>query len=218
MQFLPDVKRGLDACGIAWAEREDAEADDVIANLVAARPRRVVIMSRDRDFYQLITDRVLVLNIRFRAGRRLVTPDEVYARHQVTPEQWPDFRALAGDPADGIPGVRGIGATTAAALLAGGLTLDDLPRSGRLATGRGRLVAEQLDLALTWRDMIRLETCLDVPSLWPLGLPGWIDPWLSLALRDRNIVYTWPCGDVTAPPGPRRCPCRTCAVSTSTST
>jgi DNA polymerase-1 len=167
LQFLPDVKRGLNHCGTAWVELEHAEADDVIAALVevAPPPRRVVIMSRDRDFYQLVTDRVVVLNTRFRPGRRLVTPDEVYARHQVTPRQWADFRALAGDPADEIPGVRGIGAKTAATLLAGGLTLDELPGSGRLAVGRGRAVAEQFDLALKWCDMIRLNPDLDLPRV-----------------------------------------------------
>lgn len=168
LQFLPDVKRGLDHCGIAWIELEYAEADDVIATVVHATtaPRPVIIMSRDRDYYQLVTDRVVVLNTRFRAGHRLVTPHEVYTRHQVTPAQWSDFRALAGDAADEIPGVHGIGAKTAATLLHGGLTLDDLLCSGRLATGRARAVAEQFELALKWRDMIRLNTGLGL-SLWP---------------------------------------------------
>ncbi|MGH9061519.1 MAG: 5'-3' exonuclease H3TH domain-containing protein, partial [Acidimicrobiales bacterium] len=128
----------------------------------------VIILSRDRDYYQLVTDRVEILNTRFRTGRKLVTPAEVYARHQVTPAQWADFRALTGDPADEIPGVSGIGAKTAATLLAGGLTLDDLPSSGRLATGRARAVAEQFELALKWRDMIRLDAGLNLPC-WPTG-------------------------------------------------
>ncbi len=170
LQFLPDVKLGLDHHGITWIELEYAEADDVIATVVHATPapRPVIIMSRDKDYYQLITDRVAVLNTRFRAGHKLVTPAEVYARHQVTPAQWVDFRALAGDPADEIPGVRGIGAKTAATLLIGGLTLDELPSSGRLATGRARAVAKQLEIALTWRDMIRLDMGLDLPR-WPTG-------------------------------------------------
>lgn len=132
LRFLPDVKRGLDNRGIAWIELEYAEADDVIATLERATPglRRVIILSRDRDYYQLVTDWVEILNTRFRASYKLVTPAEVYTRHQVTPAQWADFRALAGDPADDIPGVRGIGAKTAATLLAGGLTLDDLPALG----------------------------------------------------------------------------------------
>jgi DNA polymerase-1 len=64
--------------------------------------------------------------------------------------------------------VHGIGAKTAATLLDGGLTLDELPSSGRLATGRARTVAEQFELALKWRDMIRLNTGL-VLSRWPTG-------------------------------------------------
>lgn len=170
LRHLPDVKRGLDACGIAWVELDHSEADDVIASLThtTPAPRGVIVMSRDRDYYQLIDSRVTVLNTKFRPGRRLVTPTEVYARHHVTPAQWADFRALAGDPADEIPGVRGIGTKTAAALLAGGLTLDDLPESGRLAAGRGRKVAEQFEIALKWRDMIRLSTSLDLP-LRPTG-------------------------------------------------
>ena len=128
-------------------------------------------MSRDTDYYQLVTDRVVVLNTRFRAGRKLITPTEVYTRHQVTPAQWADYRALSGDPADDIPGVQGIGAKTAASLLAGGLTLEDLPASGRLTHGRGRTLAEQYELALTWRNMIRLNTDLDLPRS-PTGDPS----------------------------------------------
>lgn len=173
LQFLPDVKRGLDLCGIAWTELEYAEADDVIATLVSrtSADRPVLLMSRDKDYYQLITDRVRVLNTKFRAGQRLVDPAEVYRRHQVTPSQWADFRALAGDPADEVPGVRGIGAKTAATLLTGELTLDDISASGRLESGRGRAVAEQFELALKWREMIRLRTDLDVP-LHPTGQPS----------------------------------------------
>lgn len=177
LRYLADVRRGLDNHSIKWVEIDHEEADDVIAALVAATPppRPVLIMSRDRDYYQLITDRVLVLNTRFRAGQRHVDPAQVYERHRVTPTQWADFRALAGDPADEIPGIHGIGAKTAAALLAGGLTLDDLPQSGRLAAGRGRTVADQLDVALKWRAMIRLNSDVALP-LAPTGIPSPVLP------------------------------------------
>lgn len=163
--FLPHVKRGLDAAGITWVELPHDEADDVIATLTTTTPagREVIVMSRDRDFYQLVTSQVRILNTRFRAGARLVDPAGVRDRHGVDPHQWPDYRALTGDPADNIPGVRGIGSGTAVKLLAGGLTLDDLPSSGRLDHGRGRAVTEQWEHALKWRSMIRLITDLDVP-------------------------------------------------------
>ncbi|MDG4830014.1 5'-3' exonuclease H3TH domain-containing protein [Solwaraspora sp. WMMD1047] len=173
LQYLPDVRRGLDNHGIKWIEIDHEEADDVIATLVAATPppRPVLIMSRDRDYYQLVTERVLVLNTRFRAGKRHVDPAQVYERHQVTPAQWADFRALAGDPADEIPGIPGIGAKTAATLLTDGLTLDDLPQSGRLTTGRGRTVAAQLDIAIKWRTMIRLNPTVALPLI-PTAIPS----------------------------------------------
>jgi DNA polymerase-1 len=65
---------------------------------------------------------VRVLNTAPRAGSRLASPAEVRERHGVAPSPFADYRALAGDASNNIPGVRGIGAKTAAGLLDGGLT------------------------------------------------------------------------------------------------
>jgi DNA polymerase-1 len=182
---LPDVKAGLDTHGITWIEINDAEADDVIATLAAAHPGRdVLIASMDQDYYQLVRDpdpdhaAVRVLNTAMRPGGRLIGPAEVTARYGITPRQYPDFRALCGDASDNIPGVRGVGAKTAAALLAGGLVLEDLPASGRLSGGKGAAIAATWPQVLTWRSMIRLRKDLplpagpaDAPTL-PLPVPG----------------------------------------------
>lgn len=176
--FLPDVKRGLTACDLAWTELEEHEADDVIASLtytatrgnttsaatLRATDRPVVIMSADHDFYQLITPQVLVLHPANRPARRWIDPTAVQAHHGVDPFQWNNFRALTGDPADNIPGVKGIGSKTAATLLADGMTLDKLPDSGRLTSSpRARAVTAQFADALKWRDMMRLRTNIPVP-------------------------------------------------------
>jgi hypothetical protein len=149
---LPDVKAGLDTHGITWIEIGDAEADDVIATLAAAHPgREVLIASMDQDYYQLVRDpgpdhaAVRVLNTAMRPGTRLIGLAEVTARYGITPGQYPDFRALCGDASNNIPGVRGVGAKTAAALLAGGLVLEDMPASGRLSGSKG--AANRGDLA-----------------------------------------------------------------------
>jgi len=170
IQALPDVKSGLDQHGITWVEISDAEADDVIAALAAACPSRdVLIVSMDQDYYQLLRDpapgrgEVRVLNTARRPGSRLIGPAAVQARYGITPAQFADFRALSGDASDNIPGVRGVGAKTAAALLAGGLALDDLPASGRLQGRKGAAIACAWGQVLTWRSMIRMDTSLPVP-------------------------------------------------------
>lgn len=105
---LAMVKNGLTAAGITWTELDDYEGDDVIATLTrtgTASGRPVTCYSGDRDLLQLANDTVTILS----PARRTITPADVLARHGVTPRQWPDYRALTGDPSDNIPGVRGIG-------------------------------------------------------------------------------------------------------------
>jgi DNA polymerase-1 len=171
IRALPSVKAGLDLFAITWVEIDDAEADDVIATLAASCPERdVLIASADQDFCQLLRDAgpghgsVRVLNTARQAGSRLAGPAEVRAKHGVDPVQFADYRALAGDTADNIPGIRGIGAKTAGALLVGGLTLDDLPASGRLAGGKGAAITSAWQQVLTWRDMIRMNNQVPVPA------------------------------------------------------
>lgn len=176
IRAIPHVQKALTAYDIAWIEIDTAEADDVIATTVTAtrdrQPYRPLwIMSGDRDFYQLLTDHVRVLNTAMNKGRRHIGPDDVFARYQVTPAQWPDFCALKGDPADNIPGVKGVGAGTAAKLLADGLRLEQLPGSGRLTGAKGRSVTAAWERVLGWRDLVRMRTDLALP-LCPGGRPS----------------------------------------------
>lgn len=172
LEAIPVVQRGLDLYGIPWIEIETAEADDVIATLIThTRDRPAWIFSTDRDYYQLLDEQVRVLNTAMHPGKRHIGPDEVAARYSVGPAQWPSFCALKGDPADNIPGVRGIGAATAAGLLDGGFSLDDLPASGRLTGAKGKLVEQQWRQVLVWRDLIRMRTDLPLP-LEPTGDAG----------------------------------------------
>lgn len=176
LRAIPHVQQALTAYGIAWIEIDTAEADDVVATLVTTTSqqypdRRIWIMSSDRDFYQLLTDHVHVLNTVMHRDRRHIGPTEVLARYQVIPIQWPDFCALKGDPADNIPGIKGIGSGTAAMLLADGLHLEQVPDSGRL-TGRKRTaLTAGWDQVLAWQELIRMRTDLDLPHQ-PTGQPS----------------------------------------------
>ncbi len=115
---IPILLDVLGALGLATAGAEGFEADDVIATL-AARPGRYEIVTGDRDLMALATDAVRVLYIgRGVAKLEDLGPAEVEARFGVPPALYPDFAALRGDASDGLPGVSGIGATTAAALVA----------------------------------------------------------------------------------------------------
>ena len=110
------------ALGWICQTSEDLEADDLLGSLgeaEAAAGGRALIMTGDRDMYQCASDRVSVVFLKQGAsGFEEVDPDEVRRRYGVGPELVPDFIALRGDPSDGLPGAPGIGAKTAAALLA----------------------------------------------------------------------------------------------------
>jgi 5'-3' exonuclease len=101
---------------------EELEADDLLGALARAESDaggRALIMTGDRDMYQCATDTVSVVFLKQGSrGFETVDPDEVHRRYGISPQLVPDFIALRGDPSDGLPGAPGIGAKTAADLLA----------------------------------------------------------------------------------------------------
>jgi DNA polymerase-1 len=177
LEALADITAGLDLYDIAWLEQDDTEADDAIATLTASRGgRQTIILSTDQDFYQLLAwpdptrGAVCILNTARHTGQRILDPAHVHDRYGVSPARYPDLRALAGDPSDNIPGVTGVGLTTARRLLTDDLGLEDLPASGRLTGARGTAIRDGWTQVLTWRSMIRMRG--DVPlTLNPTGQP-----------------------------------------------
>ncbi len=111
----------LGAFGWTVASHNSLEADDLLGALASRESSaggRALIMTGDRDLYQCAGERVSVLYVRTgREGAEVVDPAEVERRYGVGPRLVPDFIALRGDPADGIPGAKGVGEKTAAALL-----------------------------------------------------------------------------------------------------
>jgi DNA polymerase-1 len=118
LDLLPSVAA---AFGFGVGKRAGYEADDFMAAAAQAETRRggeSLLLTTDRDAYQLVSERVTVL-APLRGVRELVRigPEQVVERMGVLPEQIPDFKALAGDASDNIPGAKGIGPKAAAALL-----------------------------------------------------------------------------------------------------
>ena len=109
--------------GFGWtiADSADLEADDLLgsyAKLEVEAGGRALIFTGDRDMYQCAGERVTVLYVRTGGkGAEEVGPEEVRERYGIGPELVPDFIALRGDPADGLPGAKGVGPKTAAELL-----------------------------------------------------------------------------------------------------
>ena len=115
------VREVLDALRIPVVTAEGFEADDVIATLAtqaAAQDMDVLIVTGDRDAFQLVTDRVTVLyNSRGVSDMRRMTPAAVEEKYGLTPAQYPEFAALRGDPSDNLPGIPGLGEKTATKLI-----------------------------------------------------------------------------------------------------
>ncbi|MBI5788337.1 MAG: DNA polymerase I [Candidatus Schekmanbacteria bacterium] len=123
---LPYIKRVVEALSIAGFELPGYEADDLIGTLAGkavAQGMEVVIISGDKDIWQLVNDKVQVYD---EIRGEHYNPETVTAKLGVKPSQVIDVMALAGDSSDNIPGVPGIGIKTAVSLIQKFDTLENL--------------------------------------------------------------------------------------------
>ncbi len=182
-QFEP-LEDALAALGVVVWPMVEFEADDALAAaaaMAAADPRvdQVVVCTADKDLAQCVSgDRIVQLDRRTRERR-----DESAVRQKfgVPPASIPDWLALAGDAADGYPGLPGWGKTSAAAVLARYRHLEHIPP---LATawdvtvrGSRRLAAtliEQRERAMLFRELATLRT--DAPIGAGVDALGWTGP------------------------------------------
>jgi DNA polymerase-1 len=156
---LPRIRELVEAFRIPILELEDHEADDVIgtlARLAAEAGVETVIVSGDKDFYQLIDEDVKLLN----PGRggsanvdeEWVAPENAAERLGVPPERVRDYLALIGDSSDNIPGARGIGPKTAVKLIESYGGVEEILEHAEEV--RGKRAREAL---LEYEDQIRLS-------------------------------------------------------------
>ncbi|MFJ5994469.1 DNA polymerase I [Streptomyces sp. NPDC092370] len=108
----------LDAMGAVRFAVDGFEADDVIATLATqaeAEGFEVLIVTGDRDSFQLVSEHTTVLYpTKGVSELTRFTPEKVFEKYGLTPAQYPDFAALRGDPSDNLPGIPGVGEKTAA--------------------------------------------------------------------------------------------------------
>ena len=174
-EFDPDLVEQLDlapgllaSAGIVCVKVAGYEADDVLAAAVGAERSvggTTLVATSDRDSFQLAAPDVTILQPQKGVTEMArIGPAEVRERYGVEPSQVPDFIALRGDPSDKIPGAKGIGAKTAATLLAGGESLESLLDSGRFSA--------EADALRTYLRVATLDSGVPLPSL-PDREPDW---------------------------------------------
>lgn len=132
------VKQVVTALNIPQLSVEGYEADDVIGTLSRQYAQdcppdrqidKIMIVTGDRDAFQLVTDCVhVLLPPNGKKGEQEFGPAEVEAKMGVRPDQIVDYKAIAGDASDNIPGVKGVGDKTAVRLLQEFGTIEELYR------------------------------------------------------------------------------------------
>ncbi|MBD3218480.1 MAG: DNA polymerase I, partial [candidate division Zixibacteria bacterium] len=118
---LPRLHEVVEAMNVPLIEKDGVEADDVIAtlaNLAAERSYDVLILTSDKDFNQLVTDKIKILKPQ-KAGADLeiIDKDGVVEKLGVPPEKVIDLMGLMGDTSDNVPGIPGVGPKTALKLI-----------------------------------------------------------------------------------------------------
>lgn len=183
VEVIGDV---LDAVGICAVGAGGYEADDVIGSLAAQAVQDVLVVTGDRDLFQVITDTVRVV---YTVKKDEVLDDAAIRTRYGLPSaaSYADFALLRGDPSDGLPGVPGIGEKTAAALIMkyGGVeqvlaALD----AGQDVTGGARITAARGYVEAAG-PVVRFATDLDLGKI-DTALPDTPrDPDRLLALAER---------------------------------
>jgi len=173
------TKEVLNALGITALAEPGFEADDIIATLATqgdAAGYRVLVVTGDRDALQLVNSDITVLYpIKGVSTLTRYTPDAVVEKYGLTPEQYPDFAALRGDPSDNLPGIPGVGEKTAAKWIVEYGSLQGLVDNVDTVRGKvGDSLRENLSTVMLNRDLTHLVR--DVPLAQTpdtLGLLPW---------------------------------------------
>ncbi|HVW79629.1 MAG TPA: DNA polymerase I [Mycobacteriales bacterium] len=160
------IKDVLAALTVPSLSLEGYEADDIIATLAvqgADAGMDVLIVTGDRDVLQLVNDRITVLMTRRGiSDMTRFTPEEVRAKYDLTPAQYPDFAALRGDPSDNLPSIPGVGEKTASKWIRDFGSLDELvARVDEVPGKAGQALRDHLAGVIRNRQLTELRR--DVP-------------------------------------------------------
>ncbi len=165
---VPLIREAVRAMGLVELSREGYEADDVIATLAraaVAEGMEVLIISGDRDTFQLVSDDVTVLYpVRGVSTLARMTPAAVEEKYGVPPERYPELAALVGESSDNLAGVPGVGPKTAARWIAQYGGLENVVANADVIPGKaGEALRAHLAEVLRNRQLNQLVSDLDLP-------------------------------------------------------
>jgi len=196
-----DLKAQLPVCidlitkmGFQSAAKIGFEADDIIASLAydaKAKGLNVRVISHDKDLYQLIQENIFMFDP---MKKKIVSEADCFDKYGVYPKQFTDYQSLLGDSADNVPGVKGVGAKTAMALIQEFNDLDNIYKNiDFVPKPRWKtLLSENKELAYISKELVTLDTsCMsldDLDFIENLTLPN-ENPILKIAniLRDFDL-------------------------------
>ena len=168
---VPLIRECLDALGIQIIGAAEHEADDVLASLARQHDGTSLIVTGDRDLFQLVDDDTSIVYVaRGVAKHELVTPDVLSAKYNLDPARYVDFAVLRGDPSDGLPGVKGIGEKSAASLVSTYPSLEAMVEAAvdsgtkMSPSMRSKLLAD-VDYLARAREVVTAVDTLRLPAL-----------------------------------------------------
>ncbi len=179
----------IDGCGIEHFQLEGYEADDLIATISKKAEKdgfEILICTGDRDSFQLVNPKTTVLYPkRGVSDLARMTPEAVIEKYGMTPDQYPDFAALRGDPSDNLPSIPGVGEKTAAKWVIEYGSLKDLLSEVDKVGGKvGQALRDNIDNVIRNRELTQLVH--DAPITFDLASMEWkgvdlekIDPLLT---------------------------------------
>ena len=160
LKQLPVAIEWIEKMGFKSAMQVGFEADDIIASLAKDAKEKgleVRVVSHDKDLYQLIQEDVYLFDP---IKKSVVNSQTCFDKYGVYPEQFTDYQSLLGDSADNVPGVKGVGAKTAEALIKEYGTLDNIYANlENIEKKRWKtLLTEGKELAYISKQLVTLST------------------------------------------------------------
>jgi DNA polymerase I len=188
---IPDIKRIIEGFNIPVVEVPGYEADDIVGTLskqAAAAGYEVYMVTPDKDYGQLVSDKVKIYKPGYQGGdAEIMGPEEVCAKWNIkNVNQVIDILGLMGDAVDNIPGIPGVGEKTAAKLLAEYDTLENvLANADNIKGALGEKVRNNKELAILSKKLATI--ILNVPCIFheeDFTLSGINAPILSSVFAD----------------------------------